>query len=220
MAAPAATTATPPFASRQRGGEGLFALKSLASARPARPRQQRSLREPKPVLSAGKSKILAVGVPARPVVRRRERAAVSGLARRACERSRYRDQREDRAYAEVLPDGRVQAERGGTPWPAPGSQRRTQDGLESDMQRESAAVERRERVQRVQGAGNRAVILLSVVQGCLVDAGSDTAQDANAKLGLTPKSHSAAARTSLTGSQHPDPSARGLLVHRPLSHCA
>jgi len=88
------------------------------------------------------------------------------------------------------------------------------------MQRESAAVERRERVQRVQGAGNRAVILLSVVQGCLVDAGSDTAQDANAKLGLTPKSHSAAARTSLTGSQHPDPSARGLLVHRPLSHCA
>src|SRR5215207_1349681 len=38
MAAPAATTATPPFASRQRGGEGLFALKSLASARPARAR--------------------------------------------------------------------------------------------------------------------------------------------------------------------------------------
>src|SRR5829696_7982839 len=61
MAASAATTATPPFASRQRGGEGLLALKSLASARPAGPRQQRSLREPKPVLSAGKSKILAVG---------------------------------------------------------------------------------------------------------------------------------------------------------------
>src|SRR5215216_4329931 len=60
MAASAATTATPPFASRQRGEEGLFAHKSLASARPARPRQQRSLREPKPVLSAGKSKILAV----------------------------------------------------------------------------------------------------------------------------------------------------------------
>src|SRR5215217_6825923 len=57
MAAPAATTATPPFASRQRGGEGLFALKSLASARPPGPGQQRSLREPKPVLSAGKSKI-------------------------------------------------------------------------------------------------------------------------------------------------------------------
>src|SRR5215207_8220517 len=37
MAAPAATTATPPFASRQRGGEGLFALTSLASARPAGP---------------------------------------------------------------------------------------------------------------------------------------------------------------------------------------
>jgi hypothetical protein len=35
MAAPAATTATPPFASRQRGGEGLFALKSLASDRSA-----------------------------------------------------------------------------------------------------------------------------------------------------------------------------------------
>src|SRR5215213_5829790 len=65
MAAPAATTATPPFASQQRGGEGLFALKSLASARPARARQQRSLREPKPVLSAGKSKILAVGGEAR-----------------------------------------------------------------------------------------------------------------------------------------------------------
>src|SRR3954452_4449128 len=60
MAAPAATTATPPFASRQRGGEGLFALKSLASARPARARQQRSLREPKPGLSAGKSKIVEV----------------------------------------------------------------------------------------------------------------------------------------------------------------
>src|SRR5215212_4899482 len=65
MAAPAATTATPPFASRQRGGEGLFALKSLASARPPGPGQQRSLREPKPVLSAGKSKILAVGGDAR-----------------------------------------------------------------------------------------------------------------------------------------------------------
>src|SRR5215207_8587567 len=57
MAAPAATTATPPFASRQPGGEGLFALKSLASARPPGPGQQRSLREPKPVVSAGKSKI-------------------------------------------------------------------------------------------------------------------------------------------------------------------
>src|SRR5215207_4227684 len=61
MAASAATTATPPFASRQRGGEGLFALKSLASAQPAVPRQQRSLRQTKPVLSAGKSKILANG---------------------------------------------------------------------------------------------------------------------------------------------------------------
>src|SRR5829696_178392 len=58
---PAATIATPPFASRQRGGERVFALKSLASAQPARPRQQRSLREPKPVLSAGRLKILAVG---------------------------------------------------------------------------------------------------------------------------------------------------------------
>ena len=66
MAAPAATTATPPFASRQRGGEGLFALKSLASARPARPGQQRSLREPKPVLSAGNSKILAGGATVSP----------------------------------------------------------------------------------------------------------------------------------------------------------
>ena len=58
-------------AASQVGGdvEGLFALwaslpliyKSLASAQPAGPGQQRSLREPKPVLSAGKSKILAVG---------------------------------------------------------------------------------------------------------------------------------------------------------------
>ena len=47
------------------GWEGIFALKSLASAQPAGPRQQRSLRERKPVLSAGKSKILAVGGQAR-----------------------------------------------------------------------------------------------------------------------------------------------------------
>src|SRR5215204_1750537 len=53
MAASAATTATPPFASRQRGGEGLFALKSLASARPASPRQQRSLRPTKTVPFCG-----------------------------------------------------------------------------------------------------------------------------------------------------------------------
>src|SRR5215217_4110213 len=66
MAAPAATTATPPFASRQRGGEGLFALKSLASARPAGPRQQRSPRQTKPVLSAGNSKILVVGATVSP----------------------------------------------------------------------------------------------------------------------------------------------------------
>src|SRR5215208_2483259 len=63
---PPATIATPPFASRQRGGGGLFALKSLASAQPARPGQQRSLREPKPVLSAGNSKILVVGATVSP----------------------------------------------------------------------------------------------------------------------------------------------------------
>src|SRR5215203_2449495 len=73
MAASAATAATPPFASRQRGGEGLFALKSLASAQPAGPRQQRSVREPKPVLSAGKSRLL----------QSKRDAAVSLLARRA-----------------------------------------------------------------------------------------------------------------------------------------
>src|SRR5829696_4540815 len=79
MAAPAATTATPPFASRQQGGEGLFALKSLASARPAGPGQQRSLRQTKPVLSAGKSKILAVWRRAR----RRAAEAYAGCRQRS-----------------------------------------------------------------------------------------------------------------------------------------
>src|SRR5215204_718493 len=40
------------------GWEGLFALKVSRSARPAGPGQQRSLCKPKPVLSAGRSKIL------------------------------------------------------------------------------------------------------------------------------------------------------------------
>src|SRR5215207_8705273 len=115
MAAPAATTATPPFASRQRGGEGLFALKSLASARPPGPGQQRSLRELKPVLSAGKSKILAVGGDARGqwFVRRRERAAVSGLASaglapRLARSAALRARPEDGRCPGIVPGPRVQ----------------------------------------------------------------------------------------------------------------
>src|SRR5215207_7999580 len=87
---PAATIATPPFASRQRGGRGLFAVKSLASAQPARPGQQRSLRQTKPVLSAGNSKILVVGAtvspgefsasPSRPTVSTHQRRGLSPVS--------------------------------------------------------------------------------------------------------------------------------------------